>query len=64
MIEVNNMYNVLLFGTGSSSLMVERILNNETNVVAYIDNDRSKWNSTKNGIPVYSLDQIKMLNYD
>lgn len=58
------MYNILIFGTGNSSIIVENALNNNVRILTYLDNDMSKWNKIKNNIIINSPDKIEQYNYD
>lgn len=53
-----------MFGTGKTSVLVENVLNEDVNILAYVDNDRSRWNSTRNGKIVAGPDKIEKYNYD
>ncbi|MCH3964304.1 MAG: chemotaxis protein [Clostridium sp.] len=58
------MYNILMFGTGRMSIWAENVLNNDVNILAYVDNDSSRWDSTRNGKIVVGPDKIEKYNYD
>lgn len=58
------MYNVIIFGTGSTSKAVLKLLKNEINIIAYADNDTLKWNSYFYDKRVTSPDEIKNYKYD
>lgn len=53
-----------MFGTGKSSIFVENVLSDNVKILAYIDNDKSKWGKTKNNILILSPDAIKKFDYD
>lgn len=58
------MYNVLIFGTGKTSRIVESALKKNINIVAYLDNDSSKWNKIINSKIVLPPRKIKEIEYD
>lgn len=58
------MYDIVIFGTGRTAEIVESGLNEDANVVAYVDNNADKWNSYRNGRVIFSPNEIKNLDYD
>lgn len=58
------MYKVLIFGTGKSSVVVKQMLNKQVNILAYIDNDKSKCNKNIDNVKIFSPQYIKDFNYD
>lgn len=59
------MIKALIFGTGVSSIVLERVLDNKkVEILAYIDNDESKWGQWKNGVIIDRPQNIKCFNYD
>lgn len=63
--EGENLNNVLIFGTGSTCKFVLTTLKlKNVNIIAYVDNDQKKWNSSLNGIKILSPEKIKDLKYD
>lgn len=53
-----------MFGTGNYSMIVENILKDDVLILAYIDNDKSKWNSEKNGKVIIPPEQIEQYDFD
>ncbi|MCS4524554.1 hypothetical protein JTT07_13205 [Clostridium botulinum] len=37
------MYDIIIFGTGSTSNFVTGLLNDNVEILAYVDNDSNKW---------------------
>jgi len=62
--EVMILYRVLMFGTGNYSNIVENILRDNVLILAYVDNDTSKWNSKKNGKIIISSELIDQYEFD
>lgn len=58
------MYKIILFGTGKSSIMIESGLNEEVEIICYLDNDKNKWNKILNGKNILNPDNIKNMDYD
>lgn len=58
------MYNVIIFGTGRTSRIVESGLNKFVNVLCYLDNDSTKSGSTYNGKKVLNPIEAKRLEFD
>ncbi|WML35467.1 chemotaxis protein [Clostridium sp. OS1-26] len=58
------MYNVLMFGTGKSSIIIENVLNCKVKILAYVDNNESKWGTKRNNILIVKPEQIKNYDYD
>lgn len=57
------MYKVIIFGTGTSSKLVEGTLSSQCEIICYLDNDSSMWGK-KNDVDVLPPLKIKELNYD
>ncbi|MDU4476654.1 chemotaxis protein [Clostridium sp.] len=53
------MYNIIIFGSGSTSEAVTHSINSKVNIVGYIDNDSNKWNEN-----IYPPNYIQELKYD
>ncbi len=53
-----------MFGTGNLSSIIENLLNDKVNILAYVDNDHNKWNSKKNDKYIISPDKIANYDYD
>ncbi|WP_242982171.1 chemotaxis protein [Clostridium sp. LS] len=60
----DNLYTILMFGTGNLSSIIENLLNDKVNILAYVDNDHNKWNSKKNDKYIISPDKIANYDYD
>lgn len=58
------MYNVIIFGTGKTCKVVESGLNEETNIIAYCDNDKTKWNKKLKGKNIIPPSDLNNMNYD
>lgn len=59
------MYKVLLFGTGSSSYRVKSVLNSKkTELIGYLDNNKSVQGTLHYGLPVFAPDKVLLLQYD
>lgn len=56
------MYNILIFGTGSTSAQLINLLNNEVNIVAFVDNDENKWGKLYYGKSI--IKPIEINKYD
>jgi hypothetical protein len=57
--------NILVFGVGAASVGVEyQSVLSGFNIVAYLDNDSSKWNSTREGRQILSPRSVAELDYD
>lgn len=56
--------NVVIFGTGLYYERRKNYINNKIVIVAFIDNNSGLWGKEKDGIPIFSPDMIKQLNYD
>ena len=59
-----NIYNVLIFGTGSLCEKVIRNLSSNCNVIGYIDNNKTKINRIFKDKHIISPNEIKRFNYD
>lgn len=55
---------VLIFGTGQYYEKYSHIIYENDEVVGLLDNNSAKWNSTIDGVKVYSLDSIPDIQYD
>ncbi len=53
-----------MFGTGNFSDLLEEILSNEVYILAYVDNDKSKWYGSKNKKKIIPSKEIQNYNYD
>lgn len=53
-----------MFGTGKASIIIKQALNEQTNILAYIDNDRSKWSKIIDNVKILGPQYIKNFNYD
>lgn len=62
--KVNKLINLLMFGTGQSSIFLENMLNNKTQILAYIDNDETKRGKHRNNIEIIEPKSIGQYNYD
>lgn len=58
------MYNILIFGTGKTKDEVISGLNENVNILAYLDNDKSKWGKNINGKDILNPEEITKLDYD
>lgn len=58
------MYNIIIFGTGKTSMIVESGLNDNVNILCYCDNDQSKWLNIHNNKQIISPEKIKGLEFD
>lgn len=58
------LYKVIIFGTGTSSEVIEEALNNNTTVIAYADNDIKNQGRIKNNIPILNPDFIVDYEFD
>lgn len=58
------MYNVIIFGTGKSSSIVESGLNQNVNIVCYLDNDMNKWGKVLRDKVIYNPSDIEKYSYD
>jgi len=59
------MYNILIFGTGSTADVIEEVLKyDNVNILAYVDNDISKWNKFRKGKKIISPSSISDFDYD
>ncbi|WP_315077729.1 chemotaxis protein [uncultured Clostridium sp.] len=58
------MYNVVVFGTGSVANEVTKNVNNNTNILCYLDNDKEKWNKILHNKNICSPEKIECLDYD
>lgn len=58
------MVNVILFGTGKGSLIVESALKDTVHIICYCDNDKSKWETFHNGKIVINPSQLIKTKFD
>lgn len=59
------MNKIILFGTGSSSKKIDRIINKDKNmVIAYVDNNVEKQGLIFNGLPVYNPSKLIDVEFD
>lgn len=58
------MYKLIVFGTGKTRKVLESAFNDNVQIVAYLDNDKEKWNKTLNEKPILCPNKIKELSYD
>ncbi|NRY60048.1 nucleoside-diphosphate sugar epimerase/dehydratase [Clostridium beijerinckii] len=58
------MYRVLVFGTGKSCDLVRELLNNDVEIIGYIDNDSSKFGNIHYGKKIINPDEICGYKYD
>ncbi len=58
------MYNIIIFGTGSSCKIVESGLNTNTNIICYLDNNKKKWGKINNNREIKNPNEIKNMDYD
>ncbi|MCI1477716.1 MAG: chemotaxis protein [Clostridium beijerinckii] len=58
------MYNIIVFGTGSTASTLNSILNGNTNVLCYIDNDKRKWGQEFSSKLILEPKEINNLDYD
>lgn len=57
-------YNVIIFGTGSTAERLSENLNKDVNILYYLDNDKSKWNKKFKDKLVLSPSEITKIKYD
>lgn len=55
---------IVIFGTGSTEERVRKILKEEVAIVAYLDNNKSKWNTIYNDIEILEPRRIADIYYD
>jgi len=58
------MYNIVIFGTGSTSILVESVLNSNVNIVCYCDNNKSKWDTMYQNRKVINPNKITDFKFD
>jgi hypothetical protein len=61
---VINIYNIVIFGTGSAAEKLSESLNDNVNVVCYMDNNKLKWGNKFNKKLVVNPSEIYNINYD
>lgn len=57
-------YNIIIFGTGSTADTVVDFLNKNVNILAFSDNNDLKWGGTFKGKDIVSPKKIKEFSYD
>jgi len=57
-------YRVIVFGSGNYSLELMKKLNIDQNVIGYIDSNKIYHGLIRNGYKVYSIEQLKSLQFD
>lgn len=55
---------IIIFGTGKLYQKTKPDIKNDFDIIAFIDNDPSKWGSVIDGITVFSPEQMPDLTYD
>lgn len=58
------MNDIIIFGTGKTREVVETGLNENVNIIAYLDNNHKKWGTELNSKYILQPDKIKDMNYD
>lgn len=58
------MCKVIIFGTGRAGNTVNNSLKNEVDVIAFADNDKTKWGRVHNGKKIIPPDEINRYNFD
>lgn len=58
------MYKVIVFGTGKSADIVEECIYEDTEITAYIDNDKKKYHSYRNGKLIISIFEMDEYDFD
>ncbi|OPJ55122.1 chemotaxis protein [Clostridium oryzae] len=58
------MFKVIIFGTGKSANIVENMLNDKVEILAYSDNNQSKWRQKRNSKTIISPKQLNEYEYD
>lgn len=58
------MYNIVIFGSGSTAERLTSNLNSNINVLCYLDNDNTKWGNIFNNKLILNPIEIKELKYD
>ncbi|KEI97149.1 chemotaxis protein [Clostridium botulinum A2B7 92] len=58
------MINILIFGTGSTSNFVTRLLNDNVEILAYVDNDNKKWRKHYYNKEIINPKYINEMKYD
>lgn len=57
--------NILVFGTGEASIGIEyECMLHGLNIIAFLDNDPAKWNTYREGKPIFSPAEVAQLTYD
>ncbi|MDO5332372.1 MAG: hypothetical protein Q4E99_06790, partial [Bacillota bacterium] len=55
---------IVIFGTGGFYDNRKNIISKKHKIVAFLDNDSSKWGKQKENIPIISLNNIREIEYD
>lgn len=58
------MIDIIIFGTGLASQEISKFLTEKVNLVAYVDNNSSKWNSLFSGKKIISPKELLNRNFD
>ncbi len=58
------MYNIVIFGTGKASMILESGLNDNVDIVCYCDNDKSKWLKIHNNKIIINPQKIREIEFD
>ena len=58
------MCRLIIFGTGGSAERLEELLRKDVNIIAYADNDSSKWGKYRNERKIVSPNLIESFDYD
>ena len=58
------MYNIIIFGTGKTSKIVATGLSDQVNIIAYCDNDKTKWYKKLNERDIIPPSNLKDIYYD
>jgi len=61
---VSIIYNIVIFGSGSTAEKVTENLNSNINILCYLDNNHSKWGSVLNNRSIVSPSKINEYEYD
>lgn len=57
-------YDVIVFGTGSTAEKMIKNLNKDVNIICYVDNDSLKWNKKLKGKLILDPNEINNIKYD
>ncbi|WP_252234909.1 D-alanyl-lipoteichoic acid biosynthesis protein DltD [Clostridium sp. CH2] len=61
---MNYIYNIIIFGTGSTAERLSKNLNSNINILCYLDNDDKKWGNKFKGKLILEPKEINNLKYD